>query len=356
MQPANLTNVPPLWQGLPDPRPRYLITIDTEGDNLWGQPRQVTTRNAQFLPRFQALCEKYGLKPTYLTNYEMAKCPAYVEFARDAKARGQAEIGMHLHGWDSPPLTPLTTEDWEHQPYLTDYPEPVLREKVAVMTDLLEDTFGGPIVSHRAGRWGFDAVYARALIDRGYLVDCSVSPRFTWQSCPGAPGGVGGPDFRDFPDVPYYLDPEDISRPGASPLLEVPMTVAGPLTPLGRRLHAMVAGKPRLLRGPVNWLFPKSNWLQPSPTNLAQLLAVQRHVAASGALHAEFILHSSEFMPGGSPRFPDERSIEKLYEDLEALFEAASRLFVGATLQEFHRDYSRSYPNPATTSGSLEAG
>lgn len=341
------------WRGLPDTRPRYLITIDTEGDNLWAQPREITTRNARFLPRFQALCEKYGLKPTYLTNYEMAKCPVYREFARDAQARGMAEVGMHLHAWDSPPLVPLTADDRKYQPYLTEYPEPVLRQKVAVMTDLLEDAFGGPILSHRAGRWGFNAVYARALIDRGYLVDCTVSPRFTWQSCPGAPGGAGGPDYRGFPDEPYYLDPEDISRPGASPLLEVPMTVAGPLTPLGRWLHALVAGKPRLLRASVNRLFPGANWLQPGPTNLSQLLAVQRYVAGSGASYAEFTLHSSEFMPGGSPRFQDERSIERLYEHMEALFEAAGRLFVGATLREFHRDYSRSHPIPKTSGGPL---
>src|SRR5512144_2975448 len=48
--------------------PSFLITIDTEGDNLWSRPREITTGNARYLPRFQALCEKYGLKPTYLTN------------------------------------------------------------------------------------------------------------------------------------------------------------------------------------------------------------------------------------------------------------------------------------------------
>ncbi len=35
--------------------PRFLITIDTEGDNLWSLPREITTSNAKFLPRFQNL-------------------------------------------------------------------------------------------------------------------------------------------------------------------------------------------------------------------------------------------------------------------------------------------------------------
>ena len=61
-------------------RPRFLITIDTEGDNLWARPRAISTKNAHFLPRFQALCERHGLRPTYLVNYEMACAGALREF------------------------------------------------------------------------------------------------------------------------------------------------------------------------------------------------------------------------------------------------------------------------------------
>lgn len=45
----------------------FIITVDTEGDNLWeykkGTP--IGTENAKYLPRFQSLCEKYGFKPVY---------------------------------------------------------------------------------------------------------------------------------------------------------------------------------------------------------------------------------------------------------------------------------------------------
>ena len=74
----------------------FIITIDTEGDNLWARPREITTRNAQYLPRFQSLCERFRFKPVYLTNYEMALSDVFVEFARDVVARGAGEIGMHL--------------------------------------------------------------------------------------------------------------------------------------------------------------------------------------------------------------------------------------------------------------------
>src|SRR5215831_8388473 len=92
-------------------RPAFLITIDTEGDNLWSRPREITTRNAHYLPRFQALCERHSLKPTYLTTWEMVQSDAFRRFAFKARGRGAAEIGMHLHAWNSPPCMSLTKDD-----------------------------------------------------------------------------------------------------------------------------------------------------------------------------------------------------------------------------------------------------
>src|SRR5258708_24135948 len=75
----------------------FIITIDTEGDDLWATSwgsREITTRNAAYLPRFQSLCERFRFKPVYLTNYEMVMSDVFVEFARDVVARGACEIGM----------------------------------------------------------------------------------------------------------------------------------------------------------------------------------------------------------------------------------------------------------------------
>lgn len=168
-------------------KPAFIITIDTEGDNLWQNHDRIMTENSRFLPRFQQLCEKYAFKPTWLTNYEMAVDPAYVEFARDVIARDSGEIGMHLHAWNSPPLYDLTGDDWRHKPYLIEYPQDNIREKVIYMTRLLEDSLQVKMRSHRAGRWAFNAFYARLLIEQGYQVDCSVTPRVNWQFSPETP-------------------------------------------------------------------------------------------------------------------------------------------------------------------------
>jgi hypothetical protein len=315
----------------------FLITIDTEGDNQWSRPRVATTRNSAFLPRFQALCERFGCKPAYLTNYEMSGCPVFREFALDALRRGRCEIGMHLHAWDSPPIVPLTDDDLTHHPYLFEFPETVIRQKVAFMTDRLETAFGRKVVSHRAGRWGFNEVYARVLVDYGYRVDCSVTPLLSWAASRGAPGGRGGPDFASFPDHAYFVDLDDVSRPGGSPLLEVPLSVIAPRSALIRALHRQFRNGPRLIRGPLYRMVPPTRKLVPNGNNLRHLLQIVRRAIETNADYLEFTLHSSEFMPGGSPRFRNEAEIEVLYEHLESLFALASRWFKGATLDEYYQ-------------------
>ncbi|WP_215800497.1 polysaccharide deacetylase family protein [Pantoea dispersa] len=313
-------------------KPAFLITLDTEGDNLWrNRSGKVTTHNVRFLPRFQALCEKYGFKPTWLTNYEMASDPAYVEFGRDLLARGQGEIGMHLHAWYSPPEYALTDDEWRYQPYLIEYPENVLRDKVAYMTDLLENAFQRKMTSHRAGRWAFNEVYARALIDQGYQVDCSVTPRVSWRNAQGAPQGQGGTDYSHFPDRAYFLDEQDISRPGDSPLLELPMSIQYRYGAFTNQLKKVWNGIRGRQRG------PSVNWLRPVGGNLAQMKQVAEQTLAQGNDYVEFMLHSSEFMPDGSPTFKTEADIERLYDDLEGLFSWLATRTQGMTLTEFAR-------------------
>jgi hypothetical protein len=324
-------------------QPPFLITIDTEGDNLWSRPRSVMTHNAEFLERFQQLCERYYLRPTWLTNYEMISSQTFRRFASDVVERGTAEIGMHLHAWDSPPLAPLTPDDESSHPFLIEYPAPVMREKIHALTAILEDALGVKMRSHRAGRWAFDGRYAEMLIEEGYSVDCSVTPQVNWSSTIGAPKGRGGTDYRRFPYEPYWLDLDDISRPGGSSLLEVPVTIRSFRSKYVEHLLRMADGLPGKLATTrtfahrvANRISPAAVWFRPTGRNRRRLFAVIDRVIAEQSPYAEFMLHSSEFMPGGSPTFPDAASIESLYSDLEALFERIQGHFRAATLSEFH--------------------
>lgn len=315
--------------------PAFLITIDTEGDDAWRAQGAVTTRNSAFLPRFQALCERHGLAPTWLTNHEMASDHAFVAFGRDVLARGTGEVGMHLHAWNSPPLVPLRDLPDGHQAYLIEYPDEVMAAKIDALTDLLRATFDTPIVTHRAGRWAFDERYARLLAEQGYRVDCSVTPHVSWRAKLGAPDGAGGPDYTAFPEHPYRMAADDIGRPGGGPLLQAPMTIVAPGAADLRRHLTAVGG---VLGRAFRRVLPPAHWLRPTGANLHAMLAIVDRGRRERRAHLEFMLHSSELMPGGSPTFPNAASIERLYAHLDAVFAAAREAgFVGCTLSAFEK-------------------
>ncbi len=305
-----------------------LVTVDVEGDNLWSRPKNVGTRNARFLPRFQEVCERHDLRPTYLTSYEMACCREFQSFARDVLRRDACEIGMHLHAWNSPPLFRLTGDDSAVHPYLTEYPEEVIRQKIAFLTNCLEDAFGVEMTSHRAGRWGFNDLYACIILEAGYRVDTSVTPFVSWRKAIGDPKGQGGPDYSEFPSAPYFVSPTDIRKEGHTLLLEVPVSTERIAIRDG--VPADAGPNPHIVK-----------WLRPTGRNLA---GMQRLVERGISLQSDCVvmaIHSSELMPGGSPSFPRAEDVEKLYDDLERLFRAARGRTQGMTLTEFYHQFRR---------------
>ncbi|CDG23260.1 WalW protein [Xenorhabdus poinarii G6] len=312
--------------------PAFIITIDTEGDDLWQNNGQILTKNTEYLPRFQRLCERFGFKPVWLTNYEMAMDDSYIEFAKDVIARNTGEIGMHLHAWNSPPLVSLTDDDLYYKPYLIEYPKDQIKAKIDLMTHLLEDRLQTKMLSHRAGRWAFNEYYAQLLVEYGYQVDCSVTPKVNWTFTKGDPNGNGGTDYTHFPDHAYFMDLQNIAKAGDSSLLQVPMSIQYKhfaVMNFIKQKYDRLRGKQRS---------PSVNWLRPNGGNLAQMKEVVQKTLASGSDYVEFMLHSSEFMPGGSPTFKDEEQIEQLYQDLEGLFEFLKPLVQGRTLAEYYRE------------------
>jgi hypothetical protein len=69
-------------------------------------------------------------------------------------------------------------------------------------------------------------------------------------------------------------------------------------------------------------------------------------VLDEGRPYAQFMIHSSELMPGGSPTFRGTDDIQKLYDDLEALFDSVEDRFVGTTLADFAAEQPRPDTEP----------
>ena len=83
-------------------------------------------------------------------------------------------------------------------------------------------------------------------------------------------------------------------------------------------------------------------WLRPrnAKENFQDLLYLTDKI--SKEQHTDylmFMLHSSEFMPGGSPAFTDNESIENLYKNLDILFEHISKNFEGYTFKEYYEKH-----------------
>jgi hypothetical protein len=315
--------------------PFFIITIDTEGDNLWSFPHEITTANSKFIPRFQGMCERYGFKPVYLTNYEMVRDKAFVEFGKDCLRNGTAEIGMHLHAWNNPPLKAILKDDFAHNPYLIEYPEKLQKEKITLLTELLEETFEVKMVSHRAGRWAINSTYVKHLISKRYLVDCSVTPMVSWRYMKGNPNDVGGSDFSFFPRHAYYMDPDNIDKEGISSFLEVPMTISSRF-PLWTRISQRFLPPTNTVTQRLRQI-ASPRWLRPDGKNILRLHKLVNYAKRHKLDYIEFMLHSSELMPGGSPVFKDEYSIERLYDHLDELFSNVCSYFSGITLKEYYQ-------------------
>ena len=308
----------------------FLITIDTEGDNFWqwDEKTPITTNNALFLSRFQMLCNEYGFKPTYLVNYEMAKSNVFIKFANLSLREGLCEIGMHLHAWNTDPYYKLDLRndvDSHGLPYITEYPTEIIEKKVETMTTLIEKTFGVKPVSHRAGRWATNADYARILEKHGYKYDCSFTPGVSWQSCFGYSNySFGNSYLRSKNRISHFYD---------TTILEIPLQGYKNKRLKTENIYSVKSFFKNL------WYSLKRKQVinfRPNGKNIYDLLYMIKKNYKSKQNYLMFMLHSSEFMPGGSPTFKTSEDIDLLFKDLKIIFdELKKRNYIGLTIKQY---------------------
>lgn len=305
----------------------FIITIDTEGDNLWreGCDYPITTQNAFYLTRFQRLCEKYGFIPTWLTNYEMIKDRNFVEAFKPRAISGKCEIGMHLHAWNNPPVDDsVQIKGSSHigHPFLIQYPESAMRQKIEYITNLIHKEIGISPTSHRAGRWMINDAYLQILDELGYIVDTTVTPGINWAKI-----------MKNDIACDYTNEKRKTSmRYKGTNLLEVPVSI--------RTCHLLnfdfSKGVKWNLKVIKRFITGKDCWLRPTGNNLNEMKAVVNSALNGIEDYAMFMIHSSELMPEGSPTFKDSDSIEKLYNDLDKLFDYLKQKgFVGISLSNY---------------------
>ncbi len=299
-------------------RPALLVAIDTEGDNQWDAEarRHQTFLNIHALGRLHDFFARHRVRPTYVVTYPVVQDPQSAEVLRTLLAQGDCEIGAHHHAWETPPFD---AGDVDRHPYALSLPIGQFDAQLASLTEAIRGATGVTPISYRSGRFGFSAAHVSSLEQHGYLVDSSVAPLFYETH-------KGGPDFVGAPLAPYYLAYDNATVPGASAVLELPISAA-----LNRRVPAVVerwygrAPSPYTTRRILRLLrVAHVRWLRPSYSSAEDMIALGRQIVGRGAPILNLLFHSSEAIVGGSP-------YNRTSSELDAFFDRLGRFLTFAT-------------------------
>jgi hypothetical protein len=308
-----------------DSRPRVglSISIDTEEDN-WAPTREgVTVTNIQELPKLADLFASLGVRATYFVTYQVAAAADSAAVLRDLHERGTAEIGAHLHPWNTPPDSGIE----QRVTMLRDYPPDSQRLKLERLLEEFDRSLGMRPTSFRAGRFGMGRDMIARLIQSGIYVDSSVTPLLSWES-------NGGPSFIGAPSRLYRLDGRgDIRIPvDSGELVEVPITVGftrfspsswariaeSLAAPGARSVHALgIASHLGFLRRVV---------LSPETHSVGDMLRVSRRFIHAGAPFLHLFFHSNSLQAGLTPFVRTEGDLDHLYDSLRRYVEGLQRM------------------------------
>jgi hypothetical protein len=317
--------------------PALLVGIDTEGDNQWDAAarRRQTFENIYALPALHEFFGRFGVRPTYLVTYPVARDPRSADVLRRLHDTGTCEIGAHHHAWETPPCDPA---DVDRHPYALALSADRFRAQLGHLSDAIESAVGARPVSYRSGRFGLAASHVSPLERAGYLVESSVAPLFYERH-------KGGPDFVEAPLTPYFLAYDDACAAGCSNLLEIPVSAA-----LDRRVPRRVAygyarlpwpyWSRRLLRAAR---VARVQWLRPSYSSAYEMMALADRIAGDGVPVLNLLFHSSEAIAGGSPYNRTDAELARFFERLERFLDHATRRIgaVPATFREWRERMDR---------------
>jgi hypothetical protein len=309
---------------------KLVISVDVEEEGLFSghyprTPPGVT--NVAELERLSFIPRDFGLPLTLLVTYQVARDPAACLVLAQWRDRYRAEIGVHLHPWNTPPFPELPG------------PEPVPSERLP--RGLLRDKFANLIAQVRAGLKVTPRSFRMGRFDAGPQV-WSLLPEFGLKvDSSVAPLTLKNPDHRGFlaPADPFPL--RDHGAEGSN-VLEVPITMV-----------PVVAGTPGLMarladKVPPTWgdglrgLFPYVGavGVQPAWYPLVSMqLAAHLHRRRGGRVLTLFF-HSSELMPGATRLFPTEASVSRFVKKIRTFLTWLVKTgpVQGVTLAELRED------------------
>ena len=285
-------------------QPLYLVvSLDVEEEGLFGNAyarRGFSTRNTTSLKALAPFCGM-GVRPTLFCAHSVLADTASHEILAWLRDEHHAEIGAHLHHWNTPPLAldgsePTLPDTVDRVPAAA-LSDDLFAAKLASLMEAGRAVQSAPLTSFRMGRWDLHRQHWPLLAAAGILCDASVRPLH----CASSP--LQGPDHFDAPADPYWV------AAGDRKIFEVPLTV----TPLVPHLPGLLRTLPdptgkKMRAGLKKW---GALALLPVYHPLWAMCAVTKLFAARGGQVLSLTWHSSEMMPGGTPHLPDAAAVAR---------------------------------------------
>lgn len=290
-----------------------VVVIDTEEEFDWTKPFSRASTGVGHIRhqiRAQKLFARFGLKPLYAVDYPVAHQEQGYAPLREWARGGACEIGTHLHPWVNPPFEETVNN---RNSYPGNLPATLERQKIAILTDLIEQRFGARPTVYRGGRYGVGSNTPAILEDLGYRIDTSVVPRTDFSA-------EEGPDFSHCGPDPYWTG-------SSQRLLEVPLTVGwtGALSGFGPALQRVCRSPwgERLRIGAMlsrARLFERIR-LTPEGMSLDELCRLTRALFARGQRIFSFTYHSPSLEPGNTLYVRSGRDLEQFVATMEGYFD-----------------------------------
>jgi hypothetical protein len=302
-----------------------VVSVDTEEDTWIPTRAGVTVENVRELRRLSRFFDRLQVRTTYFTTYQVATRPWAVAILREICDGGRAEIGAHLHPWNTPPvhepLSPRNTMMKNLAPELQ-------LEKLERLTSVLGDAFGARPSAFRAGRFGLGVDAVRALLACGYQVDSSVTPFVNWEATDDGPNFVGASL-----DAYRIGTGRDLRVPAPDGrLVEIPITsgynrfASWRWPALHRVLHTGLARALHLAGVASRLGLAKRTVLRPEAESVRDMLALSRGALAGGVRHLHLFFHSVTLQPGLSPWTSSAQDVERVYARINRYLEGLSRM------------------------------
>jgi hypothetical protein len=276
--------------------------------------------NIAELPRLDMLFRRLEVRATYFTTYAVAADPRARDVLRGIRDGGHAEIGAHLHPWNTPPLNETFQP---RDSMLCNLPPELQLAKLERLTNRLEEALGAPPSAFRAGRFGRGSKTVAALIRCGYRVDSSVTPFVSWE------GYDDGPTFAGAPLDAYRLDGRGDVRVPVSDgvIVELPISFGFNRSPFTvwaavRRVLEARALRPLCLAGIASRAgLVRRLVLSPELASVEDMLALSDGLLGEGVRHLHLFWHSPSLRAGLTPFVATAADVERLYASVERYLE-----------------------------------